>query len=89
MHEYQDACINKLESFLRGLVKSLPDKMCPQKALQSPGAFSPGSLQSPTIVKSPSGVERFKLVREEDTLDMPKPADWTECIEDNLLFDVR
>ena len=92
VHEYQDACINKLESFLRGLVKSLPDTMCPQKSLPSPGGLqSPGSLQSPTIVRSPSspsGMERFRLVKA-DTMDMPKPADWTDCIDDGLLFDVR
>lgn len=32
VHEYQDACINKLESFLRGQLKTLPDKMCRAKA---------------------------------------------------------
>ncbi|XP_052244229.1 NAD(+) hydrolase SARM1-like isoform X3 [Dreissena polymorpha] len=33
VHEYQDACINKLESFLRGQIKMLPDKMCQPKVL--------------------------------------------------------
>ena len=71
MHEYQDACINKLESFLRGLLKSLPDKMCQPKS----------QVQSPTC----SNVE--KKLQKTDSLDMPKPADWLENNESNLLFD--
>ena len=82
VHEYQDACINKLESFLKGLLKSLPDKMChSNKPIQSPSSVkSPGSLPSPGSVG--------KFLPRMDTLEMPKPADWFEN-DSSLLFDVR
>ena len=46
VHEYQDACINKLQSFLRGLLKSLPDRMCqPKSQVQSPSSVVEKTLQ--------------------------------------------
>ncbi|KAL4223243.1 Sterile alpha and TIR motif-containing protein 1 [Mactra antiquata] len=66
VHEYQDACINKLESFLRGQLKTLPDKMCQAKALRN--------------VSSASRLGSMSNMTSQTSFDLPKPSDWT--IED-------
>ena len=72
MHEYQDACINKVESFLRGELKSLPDKMCHATALK----------KSASTVASVRGSNRGSTasLTPQNSFELAKPKDWT--IED-------
>ncbi|XP_045171322.2 NAD(+) hydrolase sarm1-like isoform X2 [Mercenaria mercenaria] len=74
VHEYQDACINKVESFLRGELKSLPDKMCHTKALK----------KSASGVSGTSSRGSKGNLTPQNSFELPKPKDWT--IEDTPII---
>ncbi|XP_060562001.1 NAD(+) hydrolase SARM1-like isoform X2 [Ruditapes philippinarum] len=75
VHEYQDACINKVESFLRGELKSLPDKMCHATALKN----SASAVSSVSLGQRSSRGSSCSLTPQ-NSFELPKPRDWT--IED-------
>ncbi|KAK5645306.1 hypothetical protein RI129_006606 [Pyrocoelia pectoralis] len=58
IHDYQDACVDKLERFMRGEINTRNDMHCGRVAMNK-GDITPGTPSNPTLVRQPPNYQRM------------------------------
>ncbi|KAF5306190.1 hypothetical protein FQR65_LT07467 [Abscondita terminalis] len=58
IHDYQDACVDKLERFMRGEINTRADALCGRVGL-SKGDITPGTPSTATLVRQPPNYQRM------------------------------
>ncbi|XP_031338896.1 sterile alpha and TIR motif-containing protein 1 isoform X2 [Photinus pyralis] len=58
IHDYQDACVDKLERFMRGEINTRTDLHCGRVAMNK-GDITPGTPSNPSLVRQPPNYQRM------------------------------
>ncbi|KAF5298204.1 hypothetical protein FQA39_LY02628 [Lamprigera yunnana] len=58
IHDYQDACVDKLERFMRGEINTRADVLCSRVGLNK-GDITPGTPSNPALVRQPPNYQRM------------------------------